>query len=387
MKGLYYARVNKDSLKNIGVTNKIRGQVKGFERLGMEVDILWLGERGVFLNDQLIHSFKLPYLSYRWLAFLFYFFALIPLIRKKVKISSYDFLYIRFALLHPMLLGWLMGIKQKWPEKKILMEIPTYPYDQEPRGKAHKLALILSKWLEKKLPRVVDRVITFSNDDFIWKISTIKISNGIDVQSLSLKRKSISKIPLQLIAVGQWSYWHGIDRLIYGMNNYYSNSNSSKPKIQLSIIGDGPERSKYKRLVKKFHLEKWIKFFDPIWGQKLDLHYENSHIAIGNLAIHRKGVYPDASLKHRDYCARGIPFILTTYDRDFDYKLPFVRYFSVTEKAIDLGEILDFVRTIKRKNITSQDIRRYGKQHLSWEVKLKTVEVYLKEKLGQTHQN
>ena len=45
--------------------------------------------------------------------------------------------------------------------------------------------------------------------------------------------------------------------------------------------------------------------------------YENSHIAIGSIGLHRKKMMYHSELKSREYTAIGIPFISTGIDLDF----------------------------------------------------------------------
>lgn len=84
---------------------------------------------------------------------------------------------------------------------KIILEIPTYPYDGE---KINHTGIKKKKyWIEKKyrksLYKYVDRVVTFSEDDEIFGIKTIKISNGIDLETISLIKKESKKMKIKLI--------------------------------------------------------------------------------------------------------------------------------------------------------------------------------------------
>ena len=104
------------------------------------------------------------------------------------------------------------------------------------------------------------------------------------------------------------SFWHGYDRMIKGLYNYYQNNNNFP--VFLKFIGDGPEKQKLMFLVEKLKLQQYVSFKGKVDGKELDVHFDGMHIGIDVLGMFRRGFNESSSLKAREYCARGIPLFL-----------------------------------------------------------------------------
>ena len=112
-------------------------------------------------------------------------------------------------------------------------------------------------------------------------------------------------------------------------------------------------------------------FHGALSGGRLNDLFNNCDLGIGTLGIHRKGVLINSSLKHREYCARGIPFVYSGSDPDFD-TCNFIKKYEEDESVIHLEELKTFynkIETIKDPTI----IRDHAKNHLSWSHKIRPV--------------
>ena len=58
---------------------------------------------------------------------------------------------------------------------RVVMEIPTYPYDQEYFNKSMRRQLIQDKLFRHQFAKHLDAIVTFAEDDFIFGQKTIKI--------------------------------------------------------------------------------------------------------------------------------------------------------------------------------------------------------------------
>ena len=59
-----------------------------------------------------------------------------------------------------------------------------------------------------------------------------------------------------MIVVSSLYYWHGYDRTIEGLKNYYKGTHSKE--VNLYIVGTGPEFVKYEKLIKEYDLENHV---------------------------------------------------------------------------------------------------------------------------------
>lgn len=79
-------------------------------------------------------------------------------------------------------------------------------------------------------------------------------------------------------------------------------------------------------------------------------------VAIGTLALHRKGMNEACPLKVREYLAAGLPTIIGYNDTDFPDEVPFILRLPNIEKNIDVSRVEQFVGQWQNKRIDRKDI-------------------------------
>lgn len=107
-----------------------------------------------------------------------------------------------------------------------------------------------------------------------------------------------------MIAVSSLYYWHGYDRTIEGLKNYYEGTHSKE--VNLYIVGTGPEFVKYEKLIKEYDLENHVFLTGYKSGSALDELYAKCIIGLDSMGRHRSGVSFNSSLKGKEYCAKGL---------------------------------------------------------------------------------
>ena len=155
---------------------------------------------------------------------------------------------------------------------KVVMEIPTYPYDQEYFNKSMRRQLIQDKLFRNLFAKQLDAIVTFAEEDFIFGQQTIKISNGIDFDSVRLKKESQNPTnELHLIGVAEIHRWHGFDRVVKGLAEYYTNP--QQLKVYFHIVGyffSNVERKDITGLIQTHHLEPYVFLYGKKHGKELD---------------------------------------------------------------------------------------------------------------------
>ena len=124
----------------------------------------------------------------------------------------------------------------------------------------------------------------------------------------------------------------------------------------------------FSELISRYHIEDRIIFHGQLFGKELDDMFDKCDFAIGSLARHRSGVYNIKTLKNREYAARGIAFVYSENDSDFDNK-PYILKISPDETPINIPLIIDFV---ENQCISPTEIRNSIKD-LSWSNQMNTV--------------
>jgi glycosyltransferase involved in cell wall biosynthesis len=252
-------------------------------------------------------------------------------------VTGLDFVYIRrITPVDNRVISFLKRIKKNNPECKILYEIPTYPYDKE----ENKISLMIDKLYRLKLKRYVNKIVTLSNDDIIFNISTIKMVNGILFDNIPLKKNTKNSDKLDLIIVSNFAFYHGYDRLIEGLNDYYKVKREKK--VYLHFIGGGIIYEKYKKLVKKYMLNEYCFFYGFLYEEELIDVYNKCNIAVCSLGLHRKGIYLSSELKSREYLARGLPIVTAAKIDIIPDGFRYCLKISEDESPVNIIEVVNF---------------------------------------------
>jgi glycosyltransferase involved in cell wall biosynthesis len=291
-----------------------------------------------------------------------------------INLYKIDILYLRNS--HPT--RKLMNILDN---KKIikLLEYPTYPYEEEYKKIQPKLErIIFRNDKRKRTEDIVDLVVGISGEKNL-KVDEkfILINNGIQLNSVKVKKQN-KKIYLNLLSIANVAFWHGYDRIIKGLHEYYK-TNPEK-EVFYHCVGEGSDLENLKTLVRELSLEKYVIFHGTKTGEDLDKVVDECDIAFGSLGFHRTGLTGGSPLKAREYCARGIPFVIAYEDWDFPKNFPFVYRIPKDDTPVDVSQVIKWYENlIKEHPNYSIEMRKYAEENLSWDAKMKPVIEKIKE--------
>lgn len=355
-----------------GISKKIHYQVKALKECGLDVRTCWLDDTDNHKRRMIDDSVIADYGSGTKGKILkrTEFDSIVRYVEKE----QIEFIYVRYVHnASPFTIRLMRRLKKTGA--RIVMEIPTYPYDQEYKGlpMVYQRILLMDKCFRQRLARYVDKIVTFSDYDTIWQRPTIRISNGIDFDAIPLKSKmNDTSHSMRLIAVATMHPWHGFDRAIAGIAEYYrKHTDENDYKVYLDIVGFGvPELvDSYKADVARHQLEAYVIFHSALYGKELDEVFERADMGIGSLARHRSGIDKIKTLKNREYAARGIPFVYSETDDDFEHQ-PYVLKAAPNDEPIDIEEIVRFYRSLHVEPLL---IRQSIERTLSWKSQMQIV--------------
>ena len=282
-----------------------------------------------------------------------------------------DKTYIRYEYSsNPWFLRFLA--RQKERNVRSVLEIPTYPYDQEIAAGRLKLEEGLFR---RELPRYVECVATYSEDKTIWGIPCINLVNGVDLENNPLrKRKKKNKIIL--IGVGGCARWHGYERVITGLHDYYKEGGAYD--ILFKVVGTGSQENYYRFLTAQYNLQDHVEFCGRLDGEKLDSQYSMADIAIGTLALYRAGLQAAFPIKGAEYCARGIPMVIGYDDFRFPLNAEYVMQVSNSSEPLNMQSVIDFYNQTASQEDLGLKMRQFATEHLTWDRIMLPVVEYLK---------
>jgi glycosyltransferase involved in cell wall biosynthesis len=361
-----------------GISKKIHYQVKGLRENGHDVRLCYYGfsengHRCRYVDGKVLKDYgsgRLAGLKQRVDYDCIYDYCL----REKI-----EFVYARcFQNANPWLISFFKKLRKAGI--KAVTEIPTYPYDEEFKNFffMQRMELKIDQLFRRMLFREMEAAVTFSDAEEIFGQRTIRISNGVDFDSIPLHLPpSTLHFPpssLHLIGVAEVHPWHAFDRVVAGLGEYYSKkpaADSQQPEVFFHIVG-GVHPNQMARyftpLIEKYQLQEKVIFHGTLFGKELDDVFNQCQFAIGSLGRHRSGITVIKTLKNREYATRGIPFIYSEQDSDFDHQ-PYVVKAPADEIPIDIWQIIDFMEHFTMK---PEEIRATVGQ-LKWSIQMQRV--------------
>jgi len=368
----------------MGLKKKITGQCSALARLGYKTTIAYHADgEFVFQDDQgNKKTYKLP----RVLWVIGY---IKPILKKYIHEAgiSYELVYIRKASSEtPFSLSAVKFLRKH--TDRIVCEIATYPYDNEMRGMIRKLSFpkdivgyiwyIMSWYISDRicrryLKKYIDcfAVVTSSPSyETVFGAPGIKLSNGVDLDNIPMRTR-VPDERLVLIGVAGVSYWHGYDRVIRGMYEYYLRGFDTE--IIFHVVGEGDSVDELKQLASKLKLEERVFFHGLRFGSELDEIINKADMGVASLAHFRMKRTNTSELKIREYCARALPYIVAAIDNDipdtFSWKLRIVN----NDTPVDFNEVIDFHLDCVSRQGSLHEMRDFAREKLSWDAQLKNV--------------
>ncbi len=258
---------------------------------------------------------------------------------------------------------------------RVFYDFHGFLYKELEVKKRSKIAIMGVRQVERYLLKRTDGIIGITDEITQYAMNRssnsekpcITIGNGFNVTSvLARKPVSFTGDELHLLCVANVNYWHGLDRLLEGLSSYSGSSG-----VVLHIVGDGYGLPYIRQMTENIGITDKVIFHGFMSGRELDDLFNQCHIAIGSLGIHRIGLNVASTLKVREYCARGIPFVYGVSDPDFPTAFPYVLQVPADESPIDIERVLIFARTVCGDQDHSQKMRSYAEEHIDWSVKTK----------------
>jgi hypothetical protein len=343
-----------------GIAKKIYNQKMAWEKLGFNVDFFYRTNNGIQGNiDNKIVKYKGFFLP-RFFMLIWCFYIL--------KKESYEILYLRNIHTEMNVLGLpVFFLLIKKIVKKIVIEIPTFPYFDEVKGFKNSIYLFLYKLNIPILRKKID-LITFMgrNQSSIWGVPALRIVNCVNIENIVYKTHNRNNDGvLKFIGVAGLAYWHGYDRLIHGMSLYKKN------KIEFHIVGNNePEYSKLKNIAEKFDQVENVIFHGELNTSQMNKIFEKMDIAVDSLGRHRSGLDYNCSIKSKEYAARNIPFIKSHDDDSFE-NVDFVYNVPANDSPIEIDEV---IKWFSKLSFADKDyIRKYAAENFIWEQQFKLV--------------
>lgn len=352
----------------LGITRKVFLEIEAFRKQGYRVTYTGYLSDGVAIfdnNNNVILKKEYPIKKER-ISHLIRRTLLMNLCMEFLKTNEnhYNFSYVRYHFFDRTYVNLLANLKMF--SDKVIIEAHSAPKFEKGFTPMAYIGWRDACW-NKHAKKYVDLVASMSDEEKLWGIKTVKISNGIDVESIKLHEYKGNKEELNLIAVSYESAVHGYDRVLKGIYNYYQSGGNRI--IRFHIVGT--TMSSTDSLIKKFGLQKCCIKYGPKAGKELEDIYDMANIGVGCLANHRIGSFYGSALKTKEYIAKGIPFIYGWKEKILE-NFSYAKCYELSEEPIDMNSVIDFYDSLEKKNLP-QKIRNCLGSEDTWEFQMKKV--------------
>jgi len=363
-----------------GINKKIFAQTSRLIESGVEVRLVLVG--GVNQIDAIDDHIQ-PLLLHAWPGHEIHFFKKLYrqiLARRCIRdiiegAGSDTLLYLRY----PVPIFVTPGIMARKKTCRVVMECNSIEIEEQKQQK-NRIKYLYELIFGKAFRKSANAIVGVTEEITRYQVGRsgdpnkphITIGNGFDVDSVKLRLPPPYTGDLAMLCVATVSRWHGIDRMLNGMSAY-----SGPAKITLHIAGEGPEVPYLKRLIEELGINKSVVFHGFKTGEDLNRLFDQCHIAVGSLGIHRIGLKEASILKAREYCARGIPSVMACQDPDFPQDYPYVLHLAADDTPIDIEQVLAFAQEVCTDSGHPAKMRAYARDHLDWSAKMQKLKTFL----------
>lgn len=387
MRVLYFCNVFRFIPSEAGVMKKILAQCRVLTKAGNEVFLACPDDyNGIYrvstLDGDSLSSFdvsRAPKLRKDS--------SLLTFIHDFILKNKIDVLYSRYSNYSILASGFYRKLRKRGIN--VLLEIPTYPISQRwtsivQNMKLGRLLVALRQIYNATIGSMgilffkhsVNRIVNNNGYECIWGVPTLPITNGVDVSSIPQRTHTYSEKPRQivLLAVANVAHWHGYDRILLGLYEYYLQN--PDVLVRFRIVGPGEEIQHLKKMSAKLGVEEYVEFLGTKIGSELDSVFNTADIGVSVLGVHRNNMVKCDSLKSREYCARCLPFITESIESQYN-GLPFVLCLPCDESPIDINRIVAFYHNLLSISDLRSEMNRFAYKYCDWSVAFLPVVHYL----------
>lgn len=368
MKGLFLYDHPIPEQERTGVDRKVLNQIKVMNACGLSCEAYFWDDSHKKMQAILA---RLP------------FGGGIPPWRYDKAFEEADFLYFRKpSFLSGDMRRVLKRIRRSNPNVKIVMEIPTYPYDTEMMEFVKDRPFLWKDHFHRsRLKGLVDCLAVIGDKTYneLFGLPVVMIKNGLDLSTIRLRSPAEDDV-IDLCAVAMFAPWHGYERLIEGLIRYYERG-GQRP-FCLHLVGEGQEKAAYERLAQHPLAKGRVIFYGMLGGNELNAIYDRADIGVCSLGMYKKGNNFIGVLKAREYLAKGLPMLATApFDLTENGNPDYYLQCDNSATPIDFEKVAEFYDALhQEKNqpaATAKRMRALAENTIDMRVTFKPVIDYL----------
>lgn len=377
MMNLFYYSNHREEDESIGITNKVRAQIREFRAKGYNVYFSAYTNDGIGIYDS---NNKLVLKEKFWVkkGKLNHYFRRIQLLKMAGKYiqskgkNFFDITYMRFHFWDVFSLNFIKIVKSTNPDGKLIVEAHSFPYKNKSNNKSFSSVMVefMDNIYQRGVNKYIDLVAGVTEiDTSIWGCKTIKIENGIN-NNFRPRKYHKPTDTCKILFVGNELKSHGLQRIIRGIYNYYREGDV-KNKIELYLVGEMSKGTC--DLVRELNLEDKVFLLGKKSGEGLQQVYDMCDCGVGLLEGYLMGYHAGICMKTKEYMVVGLPFITSAKEDAEVVNHPYV--FCVPENALPISvqSFIDFIYNLDMSQEVVNEIHNYAVEKYSWKEQIEKI--------------
>lgn len=206
------------------------------------------------------------------------------------------------------------------------------------------------------------------------------LGDAVDTNNFTLRTFPEFKDELKMVFLKGASTnadFNGLDRVFNGINNYRGNY-----KLKFYIYGKNLMAEK--AMIENLSIQDKVELKPFTEPKVLDEIINSIHLGISALAVHRKGIKGTTTIKTREYCARGLPFVYGHNDPDFSENEEAAKFsleVNADDTSLDFEKIIEWFSNLNQhSNEIPKTMNEFAHKYLDYKVKMQRLSDLLSKK-------
>lgn len=378
MRLFYLSALDELDREKCGILGKIRGQIRAFEKSGIEVSFGHFRGLNRFIIEKQEFSVHVSGRTVRDRLGSIYGELTHYILSQGIKT-----VYIRFTSLDRRAIAFYSGLRDRGI--KVIIEFYSHDLELEARKTAKRnmadrryyagikgyVSLLINKHYFPRLRKCVDLIVTTTQAGDLYGVPTINVVNGTDTDTFKARKKVKNGYDFNIISVAMISPWHGYDRALRGMSEYYRGG--GEVNILYSVIGEGVEKNNLERLTKRLKLQDHVVFTGIKLNDELDRYYDAADVALEMLAGFRRTRGQISSIKMAEYFSKGIPVVYAADEKLYSGSMgDYCHWVKNDDSPVDIAGIINFCGSLHKTNHhVEEDMHRIASEKFDWSFTMK----------------
>lgn len=345
---------------SIGISKKISTQIEAFQTLGFRVIYSAYLKDGIAIYEDERVIYERHYKDDR-LNSVFRRFRLFDVCIQYLKNNKFDLGFVRWNAVDEQFLRLLSLMKDNCG--KVLMDFHGYFPKYNSPGVKGLYTKYTTKLFGSRMSRYVGLGLTETKNNNLFGIHTIPMDTGINVEKYVPHIYTGEKNEIHMISVANERAYHGYDRVIKGVEQYYQ----SKHLIDVYLHLVGKMSNETEKMITQLGLEDRIVLHGYQSGDSLTRIYNQCNIGVGPIAPHRTGGKEGTGIKTKEYFAIGLPYFYAGQELLVPDDYPYILKITADDTPVNIKKIIEFYDSIKNDSLMQENMRDFAREHYSWE--------------------